>query len=167
MAWIAAALFILLLVGFWISNVFNVPGNWINLVLLGVWKWLHPSMPAGWTFFLGLVALAALAEAFEFGGQVWGSKRYGGSSKGSWGAFIGALAGAILGTPILLGLGALIGAIAGAFLGSLLFELIGGRSMKEALFASKGAMWGKVLGIAAKAGLGLTMLVLSVPRIWP
>jgi hypothetical protein len=167
MDWIAASLFLLLLLLFWVANIFNVPGNWINVLLLGIWKWLHPAMPAGWLFFLGLLALAALAEVFEFGGQIWGAKKYGGSGKGSWGAFLGAIIGALLGTPILLGLGALIGAILGAFLGSLMFELLGGRSMKEALFASKGAMWGKVLGIAAKAGLGMAILVLSAPKVLP
>jgi len=96
-----------------------------------------------------------------------GSRKYGGSNKGSWGALLGAFVGAILGAPIFFGLGAILGAVVGAFVGSLVFELWGGRSWSEALTASKGAMWGRILGLAAKAGLGMIALSLSVPKVWP
>lgn len=167
MAEVLAGLLLLLLLLFWASNFFNIPGNWINIGLIGFWKWLHPSMPAGWWFFIGLVCIAALAEGLEFGTQVWGAKKYGASSKGGWGALIGALVGAVFGAPFFLGLGAIFGAVAGAFAGSLVVELLSGRSWSRALHASKGAMWGKVFGFAAKAGLGMLMISLAAPKVWP
>ncbi|MFW6414753.1 MAG: DUF456 domain-containing protein [Thermodesulfobacteriota bacterium] len=162
-----AILFILLLFVCWATVFFNLPGNWINILLLAIWKWFHPEMPAGWWFFIAILVLAAIAESLEFFSQIWGSRRYGGSKKASWGALIGAILGAIFGAPFLFGVGAVLGAVLGAFAGSLILELVSGRQLDEALRASKGAMYGRVLGFAAKGGLGMLILALSIPRVWP
>ncbi len=164
---IAAGLFLLLLFVVWASNFFSLPGNWVNIVLLALWKWMQPDMPAGWWFFAGIVALAGIAEIIEFISQMVGSRKYGGSNRGSWGALVGALVGAILGAPFFLGLGAILGALAGAFIGSLSLELLSGRQMAEALQASKGAMLGKVVGFVAKAALGMVIITWSIPKVWP
>jgi hypothetical protein len=168
MAEAGAILFILLLLLCWATNFFSLPANWINLLFLALWKWTHAdTMEGGWLFFGVLALLAAVAEVIEFFSQVWGAKRYGATGKGSWGAFLGALAGALFGAPFFFGIGALVGAVAGAFAGSLLLELLSGRVPSEALRASKGAMFGRILGFVAKAGFGMVMISLSVPRIWP
>ncbi len=167
MIYLAASLLLLLMFAAWLSNFVSLPGNWINILLLGLWKLFYPEMPAGWWFFLAVILLAALGEALELLTQWWGGRRYGSSSRGNWGSLLGALAGAILGAPILLGLGAFPGAIAGAFAGSLLVELTGGRRLSQALTGAKGAMYGRVLGFAAKAGLGMVILILALPRVWP
>ncbi len=167
MAELGAILFILFMLLCWASNFFNLPGNWINFLLLGLWKWAHLDMSAGWIFFSTIFILALIAELIEFFSQIWGARKYGGTNKGSWAAFFGAFAGAIFGAPFLLGLGAIFGAIAGAFAGSLIVELLDRRTWSEALRASKGAMWGRVFGMVAKAGLGMLMITLSIPKIWP
>ena len=167
MSIIFAVLFIFLLFVCWASVFFSLPGNWINILLLAIWKWIHPEMPAGWWFFIVFLLLAAVAEGLEFFSQVWGAKRYGGSNKASWGSLIGAILGAILGAPFFFGLGALPGAVLGAFAGSLILELAWGRELGEALHASKGAMFGRVLGFAAKGGLGMVIIAMSIPKVWP
>jgi hypothetical protein len=167
MIYFAAALLLLLMVLSWASIFFTLPGNWINVALLGLWKLFYPEMPAGWWFFLGLLLLAAVGETLEFVSQWWGGKRYGGSSRGNWGSLLGALLGAIIGAPFFFGVGAILGAVAGAFLGSLILELISGKEMTLAIHASKGAMLGRVLGFAAKAGLGMVLIVLALPKVWP
>ncbi|MDZ7761012.1 MAG: DUF456 domain-containing protein [Desulfovermiculus sp.] len=164
---ILAGLFLLLLFVIWASNFFSLPGNWVNIVLLALWKWMQPEMPAGWWFFIALGALAGVAEIIEFVSQMYGARKYGGSNRGSWGALIGALAGAVLGAPFFLGLGSILGALAGAFIGSLIVELAYGRSWAEAIRASKGAMLGKVVGFVAKAALGMVMITWSIPKVWP
>jgi len=166
MSVVFAILFIFLLFVCWASVFFNLPGNWINILLLAIWKWIHPEMPAGWWFFIILLLLAALAESLEFFSQVWGARKYGGTKKASWGALIGAILGAILGAPFLFGVGAVLGAVIGAFAGSLILELAWGRDLSEALRASKGAMYGRVLGFAAKGGLGMLIITLSIPKVW-
>jgi hypothetical protein len=164
---ILSGFFLLLLFLVWALNFFSLPANWINIGLLALWKWTQPDMPGGWWFFIGLIALAGVAELIEFLSQMLGSRRYGGSNRGSWGALIGAIAGAVLGAPFFLGLGSILGALIGAFAGSLGVELAAGRSWTEAIRASKGAMLGKVLGFVAKAALGMVMITWSIPRVWP
>jgi uncharacterized protein YqgC (DUF456 family) len=164
---ILAIFFIFLLFLLVCSNLLSLPGNWIMILLLGLWKWTHPNMPGGWFFFVALIAIAGVGELLELGTQVWGARKYGGSRSGSWGALIGAILGAILGAPIFFGLGSLFGAVIGAFVGALGVELMQSRPMAEALVAAKGAMFGKVLGVVAKIGLGMFMLVMSLSRVWP
>ncbi len=164
---ILAGLFLLLLFVIWASNFFSLPGNWINIILLALWKWMHPDMPAGWWFFIGIIALAGIAEGIEFISQVIGARKYGGSNRGSWGALIGSLVGAVLGAPVFFGLGSIPGALLGAFIGSLGVELVSGYNWSQALIASKGAMLGKVFGFVAKAALGMIIITWSIPKIWP
>ena len=167
MSYFLVGLFLLALIFVVASNVFGLPGNWINLLLIGLWKWTHPEMEAGWWFFLALLAIASIGELLEFGSQFWGAKKYGGSTKGSWGALAGALVGAVLGAPLFMGLGAILGALLGAFVGAFVVEVIRSRPWAEALHAAKGAMFGRVLGTVAKLGLGMVMLALTLPRVWP
>ena len=167
MIYLAAVLLLLLMLLAWASIFFSLPGNWINVALLGLWKLFHPEMPAGWWFFLGLLLIAAVGEVLEFASQWWGGKRYGSSSRGNWGSLLGALIGAIIGAPFFLGVGALIGAVAGAFLGSLVVELVSGKEIAQAVTASKGAMLGRMLGFAVKAGLGMLLIILALPKVWP
>ncbi|MFP4392580.1 MAG: DUF456 domain-containing protein [Desulfohalobiaceae bacterium] len=168
MSLILTLLFLLLLLACWLSNLLSLPGNWINVLLIGLWGWLQPQVELSWSFLLLIVALAALAEGIEFVGQLWGSKRFGGSNKGNFGSLAGTFVGALLGAPFFLGLGAILGALAGAFLGSLVFELVGGgKGWSSSVQASFGALVGRAVGFAAKIGLGLLLIVLSLPRIWP
>jgi uncharacterized protein YqgC (DUF456 family) len=167
MAEFTALLFILLLLLILGLNILGLPGNWGVIALVGVWRWTHPAMDAGWWFFILLLGLALAGELVEFFSQIWGGKRYGGTRSGNWGAFFGSIIGAVILAPFLLGLGALIGAIAGAYAGSLALELLSGRSMSQAMRAASGAMYGRVLGTVVKLGLGVAILAMAVPRIWP
>jgi uncharacterized protein YqgC (DUF456 family) len=148
-------------------HILGLPANWVLLAIAAGYKLVFPATPVGWSFFGLLAAIAAAGELIELAAQFWGCKRFGGTTRGNWGAFLGAVIGAITGAPFLFGLGALIGALAGGFLGSLLVELAQGRPRPEALRAACGAFWGRVFGLAVKVSLGIVMLFLTVPRIWP
>ncbi|MCF8062539.1 MAG: DUF456 domain-containing protein [Deltaproteobacteria bacterium] len=158
--------FILLLVMGLLANIVGLPGNWVNIGLLGLWRWAHQDMPADWWFFLFLLVLAGLAELIEFWSQVEGARRYGGTRGGTWGAFLGGIAGSIVMAPLFLGVGVLIGAVVGAFLGCLALEILAGRGLAESLHASRGALWGRVLGLVAKFGAGAYILVTGAARVW-
>jgi len=159
-------LFILLLGVGLLVNIVGLPGNWVNIGLMGLWRWFHPDMPAGLWFFMLLLALAGVAELIEFWSQVVGARRYGGTRGGAWGAFLGGIAGSILMAPLFLGVGVLFGAVAGAFLGCLALEVLAGRGLAESLRASKGALWGRVFGLVAKFGAGAYILVTGAARVW-
>lgn len=148
-------------------NILSLPANWIVLILVGIWKFTHPALGIGWGFVTILAGFAVVGEVLEFVGQAYGAKKFGASKKGNLGGIIGAILGAILGAPILFGLGALFGALAGAFAGCLLFELLHDRTWAEAVHASWGAFYGKAFGMAVKMGLGMAMVFLSIPKIWP
>ncbi|UZP65970.1 DUF456 domain-containing protein [Desulfovibrio mangrovi] len=148
-------------------HIFSLPGNWLVLGLLGLWRFIHPEAEGmDTTFFLIAGGLALLGEVLEFGVQVLGAKRYGGSNKGNVGGIIGAIAGAILGAPFFLGLGALVGALAGAYAGCLLLEIGQGRSFDVARHAAKGAFFGKFLGLGIKFGIGVCLVMLGASHIW-
>lgn len=167
MAEVWAGLFIFLLAAVQFLHVLGLPANWLLLGLVAVWKWLHPAMDAGWWFFGLLAGLALAGEVVEQAVQVIGGKRYGSSGKGLIGAFIGGFVGAIMGAPVLFGLGAIPGALLGAYAGGLIFELMHERPLAEAHRSAMGNMYGRILGSVLKLALGITMLVLSAPRIWP
>jgi len=167
MAYIWATLYIILLVLVLGLNVFSLPGNWILLGLAWVWALIHPGAHFGARFYMMLAGLALAGEVVEFAAQAYGVKKYGGTNKGNFGSFVGAILGAILGAPFLLGFGALIGAVAGAYLGCYAFERMHGRPSGEAWHAAKGAMWGKMLGLVVKIGLGVVMVTFIADAIWP
>lgn len=163
-----AAVFIALLAGALTLNVLSLPANWVVLVLLGLWKLLHPA-PTGMDtmFFVIVIGAALVGEVLEFLTQTVGAKRYGSTGKGNLGGIIGAIAGALLGAPFLFGLGALFGALGGAWAGCYLLEIGHGRSRSEAAQAAKGAMMGRFLGLVLKTGIGAGMVIYAAPRIWP
>ena len=85
-----------------LSQIISLPGNWIILLLLGLWKWLGPDAPElTGQVFLMLVLMAAAGEGLEWGAQLWSGKRYGSSGFGNVGGILGAIVGALLGMPIL------------------------------------------------------------------
>lgn len=148
-------------------HLFGLPANWLILAGVGVWKWIHPDMAAGWGFFLLLFGACLAGEAVEFAAQYWGARRFGGTNRGAWAAVAGAIVGGIFGAAFFFGLGAIPGSLAGAYAGSLLVEMGQGRPFGEARRAAMGAMWSKVFGTVAKVGLGVFMLRLAAGPVWP
>lgn len=162
-----ALLFILLMLGCLALHVFTLPGNWIILLLALGFRYTPIGPELTWTFLSILAGLCVFGEALELMSQMWGAKRYGSTNRGNLGGFVGAFGGAILGAPFFLGIGALVGGLVGAYAGCLIFEVGQGRPFDQARRSATGAFWGKFLGTGAKAGLGIAMCILTIPRIWP
>lgn len=149
-------------------HIFSLPGNWLVLGLLGFWRFTHPEATGmDTTFFITVGGLALLGEVLEFGTQMLGAKKFGGSNKGNVGGIIGAIVGAIVGAPFFFGLGALAGALGGAYAGCLLLEIGQGRPFDVASQAAKGAFFGKFLGLGIKFGIGVCLVVLGASHVWP
>ena len=138
--------FIVLLGLILLLNILGLPANWVVVLLVVLWKFLHPAAGAldvwFWIMFLGL---AVLGEVLEMGVQVMNARRHGSSTSGTVAGMVGAIAGAIFLAPLFFGLGAFIGALAGAWLGCLVMELLRGRPGKEAFDAAFGTMMGRFL----------------------
>ncbi len=162
-----AALFLALLFLTLGLHVFSLPGNWTLLGLMLLWKWLHPGMAEGWGFFALLGLIAGVGEGVQFFSQTWSVKRYGGSGRGNWGSIIGSIVGALLGAPFFFGVGAIPGAFLGAYAGGLIGELSLRRPLAEAHKSALGALFGTILGVVSKFGLGVLMFWLSAKAVWP
>ena len=170
MLYVAVTSFLFLLLLCTLLNLAALPGNWLMAVLVVLWALFGPenSNTPGVLFFLIFFGLALAGEAVEFLSQIWGAKKYGSSNTSTFMGMIGAIAGAILLAPFLFGLGAVFGALAGAWGGSFLAErLLGGRPVREAVTAANGALLGRFLGMTAKFGLGISMIVWTAAAIWP
>jgi len=162
-----AIFFIILLVLVLGLNIFMLPANWILLGLAWVWALIHPGEHFGISYYMTLAGLALAGEVVEYAAQAYGVKKYGGTNRGNIGAILGAIGGAIVCAPFLMGFGALIGAVAGAYVGCYAFERMHGRPSDEAWRAAKGAMWGRMLGLVVKTGLGGVMVTMIAEAVWP
>ena len=170
MEYFLVILFIVFLILAVLIQILSLPGNWLAVILVIIWKFIGPAsstLELSWTFILLLIALAAVGEAMEWLLQLKVGKKFGSSFKGNVGGIIGAIVGAILFLPLFFGFGALLGALVGAYLGCLAAELLQGREGKIARKAAWGAFLGKFLGLGLKLGLGATIIWLTIVRVWP
>jgi uncharacterized protein len=97
-----------------------------------------------------LIATLASVVA-DYYASIWGTKKLGGTSWGSWGSMIGLL----IGLFVIPGIGLFLGAFLGAFVG----ELAGGADSTKAFKAAIGSFLGLVAGIVMKVILCLLMIV--------
>jgi hypothetical protein len=81
-------------------------------------------------------------------------------------SLIGGVIGALLLTPVFLGLGALIGSFLGALLGAFAVEILNQKDLKPAARAGFGAMMGRLTGLFAKGLCGLAMVIISLMAIY-
>lgn len=92
-------------------------------------------------FLFLMLIIALIVTVLDYIVPIWGTKRYGGSKKGIWGATIGLLIGLFIGP---------VGIILGPFAGAVIGESIDGKDSKNALRAGFGAFMGFMMGIGMK-----------------
>ncbi len=144
----------------------GLPGTWVIIAIVGLWSFFSEALHFGWQFFALVIGLAGIGELVEFIAGYYGTKRFGGSNKGSIGGIIGAIVGGFMGAPLFFGLGALPGALAGGFAGCFLMEKFNGASSAAAANAAFGSTVGRFGGFVVKLSIGIGIICLSVPRIW-
>lgn len=136
----------------------GLPGSWMFLLGVMLWKGFVPAAGVGW-FAIGIAfALAALAEALEWGLASKYTDKYGGSRRAGWGAIVGGLVGAVVGVPIPL-VGSVIGSFVGAFLGALVAEWSVHQGSERAGRVAWGALVGRVVAAGLKVALGIVIAV--------
>lgn len=171
MYWLWAVLLIVSLVAAWIATLFSLPGNWIMVVLVGVFAFFFPETDGhgvSWIIVAILAGLAGIGELVEFLASAAGVAKTRGGKKTMALAvgvsMIGSIIGAIVGVPIpIVGslVGAILGGAVGAFGGAYLGETLAGKSAKDAATVSTAALVGRLLGTGAKAFLGIAMIVVA------
>lgn len=93
-------------------------------------------------FLLILAFIAILVTVLDYIVPIWGTKKFGGTKAGMWGATIGMVIGMIFLGPFGLIIGSLVGAIVG--------ESLKGANNKDAFRAGMGAFIGFLTGVGLK-----------------
>jgi uncharacterized protein len=169
---IFALLFVLVLVVCWLLTAAGLPGNWLIVVLTGVYAWLVPaqsSIAIGWKTLIALLFLATLGEIVELLAGAVGVARAGGSKRGAamalLGSIIGGLVGVVVGVPIPL-VGSLVAAVLFAGLGAMAGAILGetwiGKDPGTSWRIAKLAFWGRLAGTLGKLILGAVMIAVVV-----
>lgn len=112
-----------------------------------------------WWSFAILGALMVISQAFEIAAGAAGSKWFGGTKWGAWGALVGGLAGMFF-----FPLGLILGPLIGAFL----FEKLGAKlELKPAAVSGVGSVVGTVAGMGMKVAVGIVMVAwLVADALW-
>jgi len=146
----------LVLVGFAGSILPIIPGppiSWVGLLLL---KWTDFPNDHGTAYentLWILLFFVVLVTILDYVVPIMGTKKYGGSKRGVWGATIGVVVGLFFGP---------LGIIIGPFLGAYIGEITTGKKEKEALRAAWGSFMGFLLGVGLKLMVCGTILFFYV-----
>ncbi|APS38764.1 DUF456 domain-containing protein [Salegentibacter sp. T436] len=151
---VGAVLMILGILGSFLPVLPGVPLSWVGLLLL----YLAPSVPINyWVLGIAFV-LAAIIYALQLIIPAMGTKKYGGSKAGMWGATIGLVIGIFVPIP----LGVIIGAFAGAFIG----EIINKSDSKSALRAAYGSFIGLLASTFMELVVAVGFLIFFSYKAW-
>ena len=94
----------------------GLPGVWIMIAIL--FLGVVGGLVSPWIFFVPVLLRRASPSSSSSWPSAEMTTRYGGTSRTFWGAVVGGLVGALIGTPVpVVGslIGALLGTVAGAF----------------------------------------------------
>ena len=101
------------------------------------------------TFLVFFAILAIIVTLLDYFVPIWGTKRFGGSKYGSWGATIGVVLGLFLFPPL--------GIILLPFVGAVIGESIKGSDFSSSLRAGAGSFLGFLMGTGLKLITSLIM----------
>ncbi|HYW95022.1 MAG TPA: DUF456 domain-containing protein [Bacteroidales bacterium] len=127
------------------------PLSFAGLLLLRFTHFVEPARVETFDHLLWIMGGAAIVvTVLDYVVPVWGTRRFGGSKAGTWGAAAGVVVGLFFAPA-----GLIIGPFAGAFIA----ELISGKNQHESLRAGFGSFLGVLSGVVLK-------LIVSVIITW-
>ncbi len=125
------------IVGCFLPVLPGPPISFLALLLLHFTRWADFST----TFLVVMAALAIAVTVLDYVVPAWGTKKFGGTKRGTWGATIGVIVGMFFG-PVCIILFPLIGAFIG--------EYTGNQPTDRALYAALGSFIGILTGVVFK-----------------
>lgn len=151
---------LLVLIGFIGSIMPIIPGppiSWAGFLLLK-WTSYVDDRGAGYENALWiLLFFVVLVTILDYVVPIIGTKKFGGSKRGVWGATIGVVVGLFFGP---------LGIILGPFLGAYIGEITTGKKEREALRAAWGSFVGFLLGVGLKLMVCGTILFLFIKHLF-
>lgn len=155
--WRTVAAVLVMLVGLGGTVLPLIPGiPLIFLAMLG-YDWTVGFQVLGPSFLITMLILVILSWAADYFSGVIGAQRYGASSWGKIGVFIGGIVG--------FGFGGPLGIILGSMAGVIMAELLAGKNWSEAISCSWGAFIGILAGSAARLAIAAIMIIAFLIRI--
>ena len=119
--------------------------SFLSLLMLQFTRWGNFST----TFMVVMAVLAVAAAILDYLVPAWGTKKFGGTKRGTWGATIGVFVGMFFGLP-----GIVFCPLIGAFIG----EYTGNNDTDRSLYAALGSFVGIMTGLVLKLILSGTMI---------
>ncbi len=154
--WKAVTALLVMLVGLAGTVLPVIPGiPVIFLAMLG-YDWTTNFQVLGPYFLVTMLILVILSWAAEYFSGIIGAQKYGASTWGKIGVFIGGIAGFVLGGPI--------GIILGSMAGVLIAELLAGKNWSQAISSSWGAFVGILAGSVARLVIAAIMIIAFLMR---
>lgn len=139
-------------IGFICSFLPFFPGSFIVWLGILVHKLWVPEYSVTWRFFWIATFLMVVAQCLDLGMTYWGSRRFGASWRGGFGAVVGGVIGIFLPPPLLW---LIIGPIVGATLG----ELTHKKPWREATRAGFGSFVGSFFAYVIKIGISVALIL--------
>ncbi len=136
--------FALVLIGFVGSILPIIPGppiSWAGLLFLRWTDYINSGATGYENTLWILLFFVVLVTILDYVVPILGTKKYGGSKRGVWGATIGVVVGLFFGP---------LGIIIGPFLGAYIGEISTGKKDRDALKAAWGSFVGFLLGVGLK-----------------
>jgi uncharacterized protein YqgC (DUF456 family) len=151
-----SALMIIGIIGCVLPIIPGPPLSFVGLLLL------HFSRYAEFSFeFLVLFgAIAVIVTILDYIVPIWGTKKFGGSKAGMWGAGIGLVVGIFALAPVMP-----LGIIIGPFAGAVIAEAMIGKKSTEAFRAGLGSVLGLMMGVGLKLAASLAMTFYFVKEL--
>jgi uncharacterized protein YqgC (DUF456 family) len=110
----------------------------------------------GWKTIVALALLTLLSYVFDFLGSYFGTKYFGATKWGAFGAILGALVGLFFGV---------IGLFAGPIIGAIAGEVIAGKRLIDAGRAGWGSLLGNIGAMLAKLIIALAMISIFLVNV--
>ncbi len=125
------------------------PIGFIGMLLLRFTRFTEPEHLKNYSDLLWIFAIVVIiVSILDYVVPIWGTKTFGGSKAGTWGAAIGVIVGLFFGPA---------GLILGPFLGAFIAEILAGKDQKASLRAGFGSFLGFIFGVAMKISVSVLM----------
>jgi hypothetical protein len=156
---------VVLLLGIF-SILFGFPGTVVILIDAALYAAFTGFERIGAKVMITILILSILAELSDFAIGMAGAIKFGASRSSLIASAAGGMVGALLLSPLMLGIGVVVGAYIGGFVGVFTVELLRQSNMKPTLRSAWGTIVGRAAGIVVKGAFALVMTAITLSGVY-